>query len=233
MWVPHALGRELRLENTASLGDIFRDSSPMATRTLRARLKLGVQLAHAVLQLHGTHWLKGNWGSEDVYFVEGPGGTVLEQPLLQQVFQSATGSSPTLQNPVGSVPTEERGKSELVLEFCNRTLYCLGVTLIELWHWKPHSSLQMIHENINETDGTAEVVKLQQVVEDLMTCAGPGYGMAVQYCITGLESSAAQLGKEGFKNEVYKNIVNPLEENLMKFCGERELGEIFRGDYCY
>lgn len=123
--------RHLRLEHTVSLGEILRKCPPTATeKPATARLKLGVQLAYAVLHVHDTHWLKENWGSEGLYFVIGPGGPVFEQPLLQQMFQLVVLSSPTLQKPVDSVSAvEERDNQNWLWRFVRELLSSVWVLL--------------------------------------------------------------------------------------------------------
>lgn len=205
------------------------------------RLNLGVKLASAVMQLHGTPWLGESWGGNDILFMQKvitrrmkTGNLpcqyvqtyepVIDQPFVRRMF----GSSEAL------VPLEQitPPPQENVLPEYNKSLFSLGIVLTELWFERRIEELrtqpsQALASNTQDstsyipTMDHADYATAQQCIGKLNTYAGDKYGLAVSRCIDGLNrpgepprASQNTLDNEVFKNDVYINIVCLLEKNL-------------------
>ena len=190
--------------------------------SLRDRLKLGVNIASAVMQLYESGWLNASWGKNDIFFLQGTHGPVLGRPLIHRVFHDQKEeASPD------SMP-KDHDKPEWTLAWCNPSIFYLGVILIELWYWKPLSVLQEESVGGKETTSLSEFLTAQHFMENLLISAGAPYGKAVELCFTRLEETETQLDREGFRSKVYEKIVYPLEEHLKSFWGVCDLAAIYQ-----
>ena len=186
----------------------------------RERLKLGMRLASSVLQLHRTEWLQERWGKQDIYLVQGgpsqSRSPSLETPVVCQAFAS--------EPPVPEVSAE----SHIIR--CNLSLFSLGIVLIELWFWRSVESFEADEPQAYcgpwGTSDTARYVTSQRLIDKLYGDAGDNYGDTVRRCIIGLDHKETQLENDGFKNEVYLKVLQPLEKHLELFYNE-PLGKIF------
>ena len=206
VWVPRA---PLTSARVLSLAELL--SMPEPPR--RERLKLGLRLASSVLQLHGTEWLKERWGKQDIYLIQGgssqPRDPSLEIPVVSQAFTPA--------------PSVSEVTMESHIISCNLSLFSLGIVLIELWFWKSAESFEtnkpQAYSCLEDLD-TARLVTAKRLIRKLYGDAGDNYGNIVRRCISGLDHKETQLENDGFKNKVYRKVLQPLEKNLELFCDE-------------
>ena len=184
------------------------------------RLKLGVRLASSVLQLHKTEWLQERWGKQDIYFVQGGSShsksPSLETPVVRQAF-----------TPEPSAPEPSMEPRNIIS--CNLSLFSLGIVLIELWFWRSVESFQadepQAYHFLEDLD-TTRYITADRLIEKLYRDAGDIYGDIVRRCIKGLDHRETHLENEGFKNEVYLKVLQPLE-NFLGFFFHEPLEEIF------
>jgi len=195
------------------------------------RLRLGVEVASAMMQLHTTEWLGGpgeSWGKRDIFVlqraikrqrVEG-GTTLVWEPLLEKPFVSRT---------FGSQKCSAVSSKSPVVDY-DKNLFSLGIILIEL-------SLQSCIEDLrdhswDQSDRISPVVGGQphqlcdnpdyitatQRIGEVFRAEQEDYGLAVQRCINGLslpdEPITKSLDNLQYKNEVHTNIISLLERNL-------------------
>jgi len=226
VWVPtgrQAVSRStldtgLGPAQTVSLAEML-STWPKPSR--KERLKLGVNLASSVLQLHETEWLDERWTKQDIFFIREPltvGTSVrhnvdLNHPVVHQAFTTST-------------PPTPQDLAESLLVRCNKSLVSLGIVLIELCYWKDLQSLRTGNSENAVKGASAEYSIAVGIVDQLYDDAGFNYGEAVRRCITGLDLRETQLECDEFKKEAYHKIVQPLEMDLMKFC-DASLAEIF------
>lgn len=190
--------------------------------TRRDQLIVGVVIASAVIQLHDTDWLPTHWAGLQVHFLwdsESILADVIKKPLLSlQTMPEAR-----------QVPEDSYNAFS---HFPNRNLFTLGIILLEIFYNGPISD-QLTEEEKKmdalapgEYYGTCRGVR--RVAENLAYEVGGLYAGAVQRCLTAVDYSRnkANLTNPGFKNDVYDQIVSPLEKNLEGFCCET-LTDIF------
>ena len=207
VWIPRQPLSISKPARTVTLGDLL----SMRTPSRKERLKLGVKLASSVMQLHKTQWLSEKWSKQDILFIQECSSQsnvpVLENPLVPQTF------------------TPDSSPCQISAEFrftrCNRSLYSLGIILIELWFWRSLESFQAENGSKQPNSVTTETEEYStalRVLDDkLYGDAGDNFGDIVRRCITGLDHRETQLESDDFKNEVYGKIIQPLEEHLQGF----------------
>ncbi|KAF8542789.1 hypothetical protein BDD12DRAFT_333870 [Trichophaea hybrida] len=184
------------------------------------RLELGVKIASAVMQLHATEWLSESWGTKDIFFLQknksrraksGEIVTISEPELAMPFVRRMLGSS---QEPC-SLQSEQAPE---LMEY-DKSLFSLGIVLIELWFEKPIKGLQIDQSQSDGDDADFETA--QQRIGYLFSHAGEDYGLAVSHCINGLRGRAVKgkpiktfLDNEDFKNDVHENVICLLQRNL-------------------
>jgi len=167
------------------------------------------------MQLHNTGWLNEMWDKRDIVFPVDPTNSdkaSTERPAVWRSFGSLPPTSTCTPGPPRS------------LAQCNKTLFSLGVVLLELWFWKSLDELERdALSGIPESSGWTSVERsfetANRMLEKLRTDALHKYSDAVRRCIQGLEHPQTCLSKDDFKKEVYRKVVCPLEENMRLFFG--------------
>ncbi|RPB16179.1 hypothetical protein P167DRAFT_570890 [Morchella conica CCBAS932] len=187
----------------------------------RDTLILGVQLASTVLQLHKTGWLAEDWSSRDIFFhqinTEGLGGVPdFKKPFVRQ----SPDLDPSLQQ---TQSKEETTKSALIPH--DRSLFSLGIVLIEIWHGFLLEKLQ-IRTDGDESGFNTNYMTARRLIGEISSNAGAKYGDAVRRCIQGLDHRSGSLDVDDFKSEVHMKVVAPLIDNLKHFCDE-DISQIF------
>ncbi|KAF8247101.1 hypothetical protein K440DRAFT_644130 [Wilcoxina mikolae CBS 423.85] len=183
------------------------------------RLRLGVQLASALMQLHRTEWLGESWGKQDIFFPQmttraplASGGfglilnPVVEKPFVRRSF----GTTGDIQNPE-HIRTM---KSSLAAPY-DKSLFSLGIVLIELWFGKRFQDLLEYPKCTKDLTDTTDFLVAYSLLSQVQENAGAMYGIAVRRCIVGLEypSSSTTLDDDNFKSAVHINVVSELERN--------------------
>ena len=215
VWAPKVPLAMLASARAVSLAELL--SLPEPPR--KERLKLGVRLASSVLQFHRTEWLQERWGKQDIYLIQGDSSQSrslsLETPVVYQDFSSESSVS---------------GASiESHIVHCNLSLFSLGIVLVELWFWRSVESFQADIPQGSGPVANSDTTRFNiacMLIDKVYGDAGVNYGDIFRRCIKGLDHKEIQLEDEGFKNEVYLKILQPLETHLEVFCNE-PLGRIF------
>jgi hypothetical protein len=210
VWQPAVPSLRSDPAGTVSLETLFtRAQFPAPTN--KERLILGVKLASSVIQLHNTDWLNERWGTSDIMFfrdLDNSDKPMLEKPLVRRCFGASSEE--------GSVP---QALGSRVVR-CNRTLFSLGVILLEIWYWNRLESLCGGVDG-SKSDGWTDTEVFNAadgVMDRLYDDAGLSYGDAVRRCIRGLDHRDTNLENDEFKREVCRNVVYPLEVTLKGYC---------------
>jgi len=181
---------------------------------LKSRMLLALKLASCVMQLHSTPWLAEFWSASDIWFPTFNGsikGSILQYPLVHRTI-SQTGGSPT--------PTVAQNFQNSLWKVLapNMSLLALGIVLIELLEWKTLAALQGEHCPTPPLDSSMDqslnrLVAAKEMVKHLVTQLADSdlYFHALRRCIDGLDHPVKTLDRDGFKSEVYKLVVRPLE----------------------
>ncbi|KAF8243834.1 hypothetical protein K440DRAFT_636776 [Wilcoxina mikolae CBS 423.85] len=197
------------------------------TLEVRDRLKLGVTLAAATMQLHATKWFgeSESWGKRDIFFpqetanFEPAGGgdavsirrPIVDNPFVRQVFSTRRQNTTGLANPA-SLATP-------IVQY-DRSLFSLGIILLELWRGKRLEDLpEYPQSNIQNID-IAQFQTAFHLMDKIREEAGPMYGDAVRRCIRGLDHPKNSLDDKDFKTKVQAMVVTDLERNWKVFIDQ-------------
>ncbi|KAL8780645.1 MAG: hypothetical protein Q9213_006382 [Squamulea squamosa] len=177
------------------------DASTKLTR--RARLQLAVILASTALQLHTTPWLDTSWNGKTIKFHQG----ALGYPYISKLFTKSM---------VQSIETPALAIGPIR----NRTLFALGVLLLELSTGKPLDDFKG-----PESSGPFEdFILATQLVKNLEEEESLNYLDATAACIFcnfRCKASELDFGKEAFRQAFYEDVVVPLEQDLKNYCMAR------------
>ncbi len=139
------------------------------------------------LQLYQTPWLEEHWSKDDIFFIHRTEGTLYDHAFVSRQFSRV--------KPAVSEPDPSGGPPRSVR---NRTLFALGVTLIELWCEKPLDELSP-----DSFSGANDWYRVYQLAEDLYEDAGESYSDAVRRCIwCDFDRRATDLEDVGFQKAV-------------------------------
>jgi len=96
----------------------------------------------------------------------------------------------------------------------NKSLFSLGVVLIELWFGQDIECLQHTTVDVLFNDNSIYQTAQQQIGE--LLAASENYGLAVSRCLSGLSRpmKTTDLNDRDFKNAVHEDIICLLEKNL-------------------
>jgi hypothetical protein len=196
-----------------SLRDVLTKSTTINRRlTQHDKLRVAVDLASSVLQLYKTPWLSEHWGKDDVFFIHRPGAPLAS--IYSHAFVSRTFS--TQHTPL--LTTAQPAACRVIR---NRTLFTLGVLLIELWYGRSIEELQTPSDlNCSGTPGVTWCTAERLVENEIEFEAGKRYSDAVRRCIRcDFDRRDVNLDDEGFQGCVYEGVVGGLETTLRQFSG--------------
>ncbi|KAI5803632.1 hypothetical protein DFH27DRAFT_610690 [Peziza echinospora] len=230
--IPPALdsGRTISLAQLFAHGASRAHIEKPSQRNLAA---LALTLALSVIQLHETDWLGEVWGKEDIIFFVEPdrdsntaGGwrspkPRLSMPMLRRQF-STTGAT----IPPSSSCSIVHPKSGFCS--CNKSLFSLGVVLIELVFWR---GLETLFVDVQDPKNPIPAVpwtdtKAKDAFNALFEMIWEGtskyYVHAVMRCLNwqamSLNSmkpgSGRRLEEADFKMAVLSEIIFPIQQNL-------------------
>ncbi|KAF7136982.1 hypothetical protein CNMCM5793_006733 [Aspergillus hiratsukae] len=172
------------------LGDVL-TSQKITTRQKRT---IALALAFGVLQLYDTPWIRESWTIDDIYVDSSQG---IEHLYVLKAFET---SSP--QSAIGNARTD------LDLFVRNRTLFALGVALLELTYGAPLSA-RKADEDLN--DVVTQVLHLTSRIKDDEL---PRFARAVFRCIhPAPEGFEFSLADEGFRRRFVQEVVVPLKKD--------------------
>jgi hypothetical protein len=207
------------MSETVSLQELLRQN----VLTLGTRLELGVQLASAVVQLHGTEWLGESWTSEQIFFFvrqdvqrRAPDGTWFRDPIIDKPFvRRAFGGSKRLSQPL------QTSKLDQVADY-DKCLFSLGIVLIELWFGRCFpdlkSSPDMQSSSNLATGDHGDYMAARHWTGKLTAESGESYLLAVMRCLGMSRPESSRYARRSledltYKIEVHETVVKTLEEN--------------------
>jgi hypothetical protein len=188
--------------------------------TLCHRLMLALKLVKAVLQFHSSPWLEEEWSLAQLQLLSSQksdsgdlslylNSRLPVQPLIsdpETLPDSLTVSSnPELNRPLSPLSQAiHRGID-------NITLFCLGIALIEIAHWRPLSELG--------TEYDQDQIDTARRVARGTTILGPWYDSAIQKCLRCDFAFGWDLNSEALQRAIYSDVVCPLEDLVVKLNG--------------
>lgn len=183
--------------------------------TLKEKRMLAVILAHSVLHFCESPWMSRHWNKNHVSFFRfsNRGDFNLERPWL----------SPDFANPYVPEDVEELNRIHP-----NPSVLALGILLLEI---ELGDSLESFKEADDLScegleDCNTSFFTAHHVWENMLDNVYWGYKAAVEACLNcdffeSQDGLPLSLEDEDFHEAVYKNIVQPLEEELWTACRVR------------
>ena len=191
----------------------------------RQRLSIAVILAHTVLQLHDSPWLSESWSKNDIWFfssgVDCHKRPNIARPYISRSFKARSDQNTSTSEEVLVAQTDQY--SHLII---NKTLFALGILLIELALNKPLEELRtdVMSSEPSASNRSYTTIDTYQVAISLIDRVydeqGTQYGYVVQRCLRcefSFQDSMKRLELEEFRAAVYEGVLVPLEEDLNRY----------------
>ena len=202
--------------NEKGVGSLL--NGKLITLSRRERLLVAVVLASSVLQLHSTPWLTERWSKRNIFFLRGGGGST-ELNFVEQVYISPNVELPSeavQEGPYHTTLTITSTANE-----CRKTILALGIMLLELCFGQALED-QPFRTKYLGPDGKSndftDLATAMQWQEDVLGEGGPGFDNAIRRCIVcNFSPKLTNLADSEFREAVYSEVVQPLEETLRCF----------------
>ncbi|KAL8827297.1 MAG: hypothetical protein Q9170_007069 [Blastenia crenularia] len=177
-------------------------SSSKFRLTKKDRLQLAVTLASTSLQLYTTPWLDGDWTNKMISFRNGS----IDCPYISCTFEQRAPAA-AAQNPSPLEWSPIR----------NQNIFRLGVLLLETSLGRPLDAYMANEQSVPFGDYrlATELLKSlaneesENYVQALKTCI---------YCDFGNKAPELDFGNNLFRQAVYEDVIQPLEQELEMFC---------------
>ncbi|KAJ9606761.1 hypothetical protein H2200_008770 [Cladophialophora chaetospira] len=178
----------------------------------REKSILAVTLAYSMLQLHESPWLRSQWNSDTISFLDesDTSSCANEQFKLRRPFTrsqvsatSTAASNISMTNPATPKPPRR-----------NVHLHALGVVLLELYLNRSIEP-EVIAQGGIDYRGVAQYL-LEEHSDDMAMTAG--YHRAIQFCLSphpNPYSGSFSFEDRGFREIFYSEVIAKLEDNLM------------------
>lgn len=221
----HCVRKHLRLptaQDFVCLGSFLAASSPDTRETCSIvtfhRKYLALVLASTVLQLHETPWLEERWNKYDICFLRRTDQSrepIFNEPYISKPFASTAASI----TPIQSVSRSSGGPMVR-----NKSLFALGVLLIELSYGKPLESLREpcdMGPNGLQNQYTAWLTASRLIKSrEISHREGSSYADAVRRCIKcDFDQIDDTLDDRDFRKAYVEGVVLPLQADLKTFNG--------------
>lgn len=188
------------------------------------RIKLAVNLASTLLQLHGTPWVQERWSKRDILFFASHSDGItdprqrpvdIDHPLLNQRF-SSTGSETPSTMPNLPRPTHP-----------NLSVLSLGIMLLELWFATPIEARRLPSDLADgQPNSSTDLAVAERWVKENSNRENmpAGYWRAVNscvYCFFDPMPRNKTLEDPDFREAIWQNVAVPLEMELKAWLDGR------------
>jgi hypothetical protein len=194
----------------------FLEAEHEDTITIAHQLKLAWKLALTVLQYHSTPWLGGEWRLSQLMLDTEPFQLPVDFKLyLNSKLIPASPTLPTppttperiIHNEVQMTEKPKKGRLSEAQQYGinNTTLFCLGLALLEISHWKPLSKL------VEEDYDTDEIYTARRL-SNSPSVIGRSYDEIVRKCLQCNFGFGTDLRRPELQSAFYSDVVCTLEE---------------------
>ncbi|SMQ50336.1 unnamed protein product [Zymoseptoria tritici ST99CH_1A5] len=173
--------------------------------------RLALSLATGMLQLHSTPWLQSSWGKSDIMLISKQDKILSQHAFISQDSSSARKTLPA---------SPATGALAMIIK--NRTLFSLGLMLIELCMGKSMEDLHRADER--NPDGTisefSDLLTAERLLnkQTISESFGKRWSDVVRRCIRcEVDETESSLEDAGFRKAVYNKILMELEEEHRQF----------------
>lgn len=169
------------------------------------QLRLAHKTAVALLQYKDTPWLPERWRLGDVSYLGSQNN--LDEAALNTLHFSSQISASHKENVIemgDAESSKDTATKEEIYGINNTSLFCLGMALLEIAHWKP------IEQKMQKRDGGIDIVASRRLANGRAPL-GPEYQKIVQKCLQCNFGFGTDLGKKSLQTAVYNDVVCELE----------------------
>ena len=180
------------------------------------RLHLAVVLASSVLQLDGTSWLKKQWRSCDIFFLQ----TENPLPNVPRIDYAYPYLSTKISSDALRPSSNTEGSTAYTAHLIRcEVLFALGLTLIELSFGETLVGKQ-IPDDVDNSEIVTSYRTANRLLDYVYNESGSRYGDVVRRCIQcPFDVRHPNLDNEEFQQAVFEYIVTPLVQDLEDFNG--------------
>jgi len=200
-------------KRTITMQDFLRlEQEELVTHT--HQLKLALKLSLAILQYHSTPWLEPEWRLSQLMLLTTPTQPPEDFALYLCSRLPTAGLAPDSCYNAQKVQMAE-GRSSLTQAqkrgIYNTTLFCLGVTLLEIGYWK---SLNDLREDYDLDD-----IETARRLGNSHTTLGKLYDTIILKCLQCNFGFGTDLTRPELQSAVYSEVVCPLEDLIKQLEG--------------
>jgi hypothetical protein len=175
--------------------------------SLKEKRVLAVVIAHAVLNFCESPWLDGDWDKRHISFYghsTGDGGLDFRRPYLSTNFRDSTQAA--------------NDQAVFLTLHPSPAILALGILLLEIELSQPIES-HWVEEDLadGEPNFNTNLTTAERLLEKSVDEIYESYRMAIEACLNcdfALLLDDRSLENERFRQQVYENIVAPLEDEL-------------------
>ena len=175
---------------------------------LPQQLSLAATVAAAILQLSGTPWMPEVLTNKSIYFMRRNGNLNYDNVYV-----------------AGKLPGSDNAASHDVHEFHSRAIkspevFAIGILLVELILCEPLQNLCPSESNDKRIPLIHPLLRPTLVADILyqVECASTDqYRESVKNCLRGNFTAHSNIDEERFREEVYTNIVAPLQDSAQAY----------------
>ena len=170
---------------------------------------MALQMAVAVLQLHGTPWIGSDYGHDSVFFPTN--ASTPDIPLFEPAYVSRTFVTANAACTDPPIASEGRKLAR------NPLLYGLGVSLMELTYGQRLLALALADELDSNGDvkPTTEMLVATRLLADIQNREHDRFALAAASCVTcdlGYPFSSS-LDDDKFRASFIERVITPLKED--------------------
>ncbi|KAF2473452.1 uncharacterized protein BDR25DRAFT_341509 [Lindgomyces ingoldianus] len=176
--------------------------------------KLALKLAQAVLQFQSTPWFEEEWDMRQLLVLPEADDAADDLRVYINSKLTKTKSNPSQIEPITSLNRQKAHRPannvKVPLSTAQRrgvdniTLFCLGVALLEIAHWKPISSLREDYD-----DDSIDTARRMANGNSLL---GKWYDETIRKCLRCDFAVGADLRRLELQKAVYGEVICPLED---------------------
>jgi len=211
---------EMTTMSSISLPDFLRNQF-QDTVSVVQQYKLTLKLTRAVLQFHSTPWFEEEWSIRQLLVMPGPYGWQEELPVyinskLSSVKAATPDQSMNAEGAMYNMQANNGAKAPLSTAHrrgvYNITLFCLGIALLEIAHWKPLDKLREDWYDEDNIDTARRIANGNSVL-------GKWYDEAIRRCLRCDFGFGSDLKKAELQRAVYSDVICPLDELIERLNG--------------
>ena len=192
------------------------------TLSMKDRLQLAATFASTVLQLHGTPWLHEKWGKEDIFFLRGTEGPLVDSSYVSRSFSCSN----DIQESSDTCAASNTSLPEAFSLIQNKSIFALGVVLIELCFGRTLEDLREAQDEEACGVANADYVAARRLSDIIYKQEAGRYSDAVRRCIRcEFDQTTANLDDVAFRRAVYRGVIAPLEDISREFSKRDEFWE--------